>query len=463
MNQPVMDRFRNAAPGSQPDGDAHQQPARLPAPRDADATGLPFPLLVELMLKTIFQGGQLRLWECREKTLLPLSVVESIVGFMRAERLCEIQRAVAAGNDMYYALTDLGRLRAQDALAKNQYIGPCPVSLESYVTQVEKQSIVGSRHVGREEMRRAFDGIILPDGLIDQVGPALNSGRSIFIYGPAGTGKTYLAERFALALALRGGIWVPHAFAVDSEIIQVFDPLVHRPMEVSGQESRSLDRHCSHDERWIKCTRPVVIAGGELTLDALDLEFDPVSRFYTAPPQVKANNGLLIIDDLGRQRVAVQDLLNRWIVPMDRRVDCLSLHNGKKFRIPFDVSQVFSTNLSPADVADEAFLRRFGYKLYLAGSTEDRYRKLLQQACSRLGVPFADDAFRFLVDSLHARSGRPLYACYPHDLVSRVRDRAFYEGVMPELNQETLEWAWTAYFGSLEPTAQSHHRGGQMS
>ncbi|MGE5493135.1 MAG: ATP-binding protein [Actinomycetota bacterium] len=453
MNQPVMDRLRNAAPGSQPDGDAHQQPARLPAPRDADATGLPFPLLVELMLKTIFQGGQLRLWECREKTLLPLSVVESIVGFMRAERLCEIQRAVAAGNDMYYALTDLGRLRAQDALAKNQYIGPCPVSLESYVAQVEKQSIVGSRHVGRDEMRRAFDGIILPDGLIDQIGPALNSGRSIFIYGPAGTGKTYLAERFVLALALRGGIWVPHAFAVDSEIIQVFDPLVHRPMEVPDKESRGLDRHCSHDERWIKCTRPVVIAGGELTLDALDLEFDPVSRFYTAPPQVKANNGLLIIDDLGRQRVAVQDLLNRWIVPMDRRVDCLSLHNGKKFRIPFDVSQVFSTNLSPEDVADEAFLRRFGYKLYLAGATEDRYRKLLQQACSRLGVPFTDDAFRFLVDSLHARSGRPLYACYPHDLVSRVRDRAFYEGVMPELNPENLEWAWTAYFGDLEPTA----------
>lgn len=463
MTQRVLDRLRDGSAASPADREHHQQSGRPPAPKDADATGLSFPFLVELMLKSIFQGGQLRLWDCREKTHLPLAVVESVVGFMRAERLCEIQSAGAAGNDMHYALTDLGRARALDALAKNQYTGPCPVSLDAYVAQVEKQCIASSRHVGREEMRRAFDGIILPEGLVDQVGPALNSGRSIFIYGASGAGKTYLAERLALAMALRGAVWVPYAFAVDSEVVQVFDPLVHKPVEQPAKEARGLDRHHSHDERWVRCARPVVMAGGELTLAALDLEFDPVSRFYTAPPQVKANNGLLIIDDLGRQRVTVQDLLNRWIVPMDRRVDYLTLHNGKKFRLPFDVSQVFSTNLSPEQLADEAFLRRFGYKLHLAAASEDRYRKLVQQACSRLGVPYSDEAFRFLVQRLHGRSGRPLYACYPHDLVSRVRDRAFYEGILPELSPEALEWAWQAYFGSIEPVAESHHRGGQMS
>lgn len=460
MTQQLLDRQRE---GKGADKDLRQPAGRPPAPGNVEAAGLSFSLLIDLGLKILFQGGQLRLWDFREKTKLPLSVVEALVGFMRAERLCEIQGGSVAEADMLHALTDLGRVRAQDALVKNRYIGPCPVSLEAYVAQVEKQSVAGSRNIGREEMRRAFDGVILPEGVIDQVGPAINSGRSIFIYGPSGSGKTYLAERLALAVALQGPVWVPYAFAVDSEIIQVFDPLVHRPVEAPAGEARNLDRRHSHDERWQRCVRPVVMAGGELTLASLDLEFDPVSRFYAAPPQVKANNGLLIIDDLGRQRVAVQDLLNRWIIPMDRRVDCLTLHNGKKFNIPFDVSQVFSTNLSPQELADEAFLRRFGYKLYLGAATEDRYRKLLQQACSRLGVPYTDEAFHFLAQSLHGRSGRPLYACYPNDLVNRVRDRAFYEGTLPQLSHETLEWAWLAYFGHIEPIAESHQRGGQMS
>lgn len=431
--------------------------ARPAALRDVEATGLAFPFLVELMLKIFFQGGQLRLWDIKERIKLPLAAIEPLIAFMRAERLCELQGHSVAEADITYILTDQGRLRALDALQKNQYTGPCPVALDAYVAQVEKQS-VSKQHIGREEMRQAFDGVVLADGLVDQVGPALNSARSIFVYGPSGSGKTYLAER--LAQAMQGAIWVPYAFTVDSEVIQVFDPLVHKAIDMGADEARSLDRRHSYDERWVKCSRPVIITGGELTLAALDLEFDSNSRFYSAPPQVKANNGLLIIDDLGRQRVAARDLLNRWIIPMDRRVDYLALHNGKKFRVPFDVAQVFSTNLAPEELADDAFLRRLGYKIFVGAMPMAKYRELFLQSCSRLGVAYSEDAFNYLLAELHGRTGRPLYACYPYDLVSKVRDRALYEGTLPELSRDALEWAWLAYFGSIEPVEGSHRKGG---
>ncbi|MBS1189187.1 MAG: ATPase [Rhodocyclaceae bacterium] len=434
--------------------------ARPAALRDVEATGLSFPFLVELMLKIFFQGGQLRLWDIKERIKLPLAVIEPLIAFMRTERLCELQGHSVAEADIAYILTDLGRARAMDAFQKNQYAGPCPVTLDAYTAQVERQS-VSNQHIGREAMQQAFSGVILADGLVDRVGPALNSARSIFIYGPSGSGKTYVAER--MAQAMQGAVWVPYAFAVDSEVIQVFDPLVHKPIDTPADDVRSLDRRHTYDERWVKCARPVIITGGELTLSMLDLEFDPLSRFYSAPPQVKANNGLFIVDDLGRQRVAAKDLLNRWIIPMDRRVDYLALHNGKKFRVPFDVAQVFSTNLAPEELADDAFLRRLGYKIYVGATTPGKYRDLFQQACSRLGVAYSEDAFNYLLGDLHNRSGRPLYACYPYDLVSKVRDRSLYEGLLPELSQEMLEWAWLAYFGPIESAEESHHQGGLKS
>ena len=421
MTQTTLDHTRESRAAAYADKEYPAHLGRPPTPRDIESTGMPQSFLVELMLKILFQGGQLRLWDIRGRIMLPLPVIEPLIDFMRAERLCEIQRGSGGGPEVLYMLTDLGRARALDAQAKNQYAGPCPVPLTAYVAQVEKQGVVGSQHISREAMQQAFEGIILPEGMIDQVGPALNSGRSIFIYGPSGSGKTYLAER--LILGMQGAIWVPYAFAVDSEIIQVFDPLVHRPVDMAGEDDvKSLDRRHTYDERWVKCMRPVVMVGGELTLSALDLEFDPASRFYVAPPQVKANNGLFIVDDLGRQRVAARDLLNRWIIPLDRRVDFLTLHNGKKFRIPFDVSPVFSTNLSPQELADEAFLRRLGYKIYVGATPENKYRELFQLACSRLGVPYSEQAFNFLVRELHGRSGRGLFACYPYDLVSKARE-----------------------------------------
>lgn len=437
------------------------RPAKPPLPRDIESTGMPSFFLVELLLKIFFHGGQLRLWDLTDRSKLPVAVIEPLLGFMRAERLTEtLGHKSGSSAEVAYALTDLGRERALGALAKSQYAGPCPVTLESYVAQTEKQSL-RYMHIGRAAVQAAFSGVVLGDGLLDQVGPALNSGRSIFIYGPSGSGKTYLAER--LGAVLEGSIFVPHAIEVDNEIIQIFDPMVHRPLENTEPEVRSLDRRNAHDERWVHCLRPVVTTGGELTLAMLDLEFDATTRFYAAPPQLRANNGLLILDDLGRQRVAARDLLNRWIIPMDRRIDYLALHTGKKFRVPFDVALVFSTNLSPDRLADEAFLRRLGYKIHIGPMPEAKYREIFQQACSRLGVPYSDEAFAYLLQRLHAPAGRPLFACYPQDILSKAVDLALYQGTLPELSPATLDWAWLNYFGpdkevphSTEPADPSH-------
>lgn len=431
-----------------------------PVPRDHEALGLPFAFLAELTLKTLAHDGRLRLSELLARLCLPLAAVEPLLAFLRAERLAELHggfRGEGGEGDIAFALTDLGRLRAGEAMQKNGYVGPCPVTLAAYVERVKRQS-VSHQHIDERSLQESLAGLVLPDGLLDSLGPALNSGRAIFIHGPSGSGKTYLAEN--LVRALQGSIWVPHAFAVGNEIVQLLDPQIHRPLEAKAEETPSLERRHLHDERWVRCRRPVAIVGGELTLDMLELQFDPLNRFHVAPIQLKANNGLLIVDDLGRQRVPAEALLNRWIVPMDRHVDHLTLHGGGKFRVPFDVLQVFSTNLSPAEVADQAFLRRFGYKLHLGEHDETRYRELFRHACSRLGVPFDEAAFRYLVDELHARRRQPLLASNAADLVSKVRDRAYYRNAIPELSPETLNWAWSAYFGDGEAENNPAFRGG---
>lgn len=441
--QPVLEsRYERRLSGAQ-DGSLHSiKPQAL---RDIGDTGLPFLFLVELTLKTIFNGGQLRLWDLKERLKLPVAIIEPIISFMRSERLCEVQQRGVVENEIAYALTDLGRSRAHGAMEKSLYVGPVPVTLQAYEQQIERQSVNGL-HIGREDVHRAFDGIVIAERLLDQVGPAMNSGRAIFIHGPSGSGKTFIAEH--LFAVLGGTVYVPYAIAVEDEVIQVFDPLSHKVVAGHDGEIKSLDRRHAYDERWVACQRPVVMTGGELTLSMLDLEFDPTTRFYTAPPQIKANNGLLIIDDLGRQLVSPRDLLNRWIVPLDRRVDYLALHTGKKFRVPFDMALVFSTNLAPGELADAAFLRRLGYKILVGPVDEDQYKSIFQQVCARYNVPYAEDMFDYLLHKLHKNSGQPLLACYPQDIVSKVRDRAQYEGGQLELSEEVLDWAWLNYFGA---------------
>ncbi|HEU0204607.1 MAG TPA: ATP-binding protein [Burkholderiaceae bacterium] len=413
------------------------------APRTLADTGLSDQFVIELATKVLVLRGQQRLTELAHHLRLPAIVVEELLEFMRAERLVELVRRGATHGDAVFALTELGRSRAIEGLRRCRYAGAAPVPVEAYVAQVRRQSVSGMK-VTRADVERAYEGLILRQELREQIGAAMNSGRPLFFYGPAGSGKTYLAE--SLARLLQGHAAVPHAFLVDGEIVQVFDPLVHRPV-VEGHNDAGLDARQRSDARWLLCERPVVLVGGELRLEMLDLQFDASAGFYQAPPHVKANNGLFIVDDLGRQIVKPEQLMNRWIVPMDRRRDYLALHTGTSFELPFDMVLVFSTNLTPSDVADEAFLRRLGYKMFIGPTGENDYREMLRLACAQRQVPYVDQAFADLL-ALHRRHERPTLACYPRDLVGLIADFATYMGETPALTPAAFERAWHNYFAA---------------
>lgn len=414
-----------------------------PLPTSVEQTGLNFLFLVELLTKTLFLRGQLKLSDLASYSKLSVSVLEHILAFMRTERLCEVSRSSETETATAYTLTELGRLRAEDFLQKSQYVGVAPVSLNAYVDQVHKQS-VADMIVTRELLNQVYSGIVVKESILRQFGAAMNSGRAMFVYGPAGSGKTFLAER--LAGLLNGNVAIPHAIVVDSEVIQVFDLHVHTPFLPDEVPYLLHDRRQGADQRWVMCQRPVVKTGGELTLSMLDLDFNESARFYQAPPQVKANNGLLLIDDLGRQITPAIDIMNRWIVPLDRHEDYLALHTGKKFIIPFDVIVVFSTNMPPSELADEAFLRRLGYKIYVGPLDEEAYRLVAKQVCDELQIPFTDEGFGYLLHEHHYRECRPLMACIPREVLGQARDVARYEGVPAELSEVFLDWAWSNHF-----------------
>lgn len=422
----------------------HRRTQMPPQPNTIEETGLSFLFLVELLAKTLFLRGQLRLMDLVANTKLSVGVLEPLLAFMRTERLCEVLRSSETETSIAYNLTELGRLRAEDFLRKSQYAGAAPVSLQAYIDQVRQHSIT-NMHVTREKLAQAFGGLVVKEGILRQFGAAMNSGRAIFVYGPAGSGKTFIAEH--LAGLLSGDVAIPHAISVDNEVIQIFDPLAHEPLfRPEKDANHDLDRRKSCDNRWVLCRRPVIKTGGELTLPMLDLDFDESARFYQAPPQVKANNGLLIIDDLGRQLTPAIDIMNRWIVPLDRRVDYLSLHTGKKFVLPFDVIVVFSTNMPPSKLADEAFLRRLGYKIFVGPLEEDEYRTIARQVCDELEMPFTEEGLNYLLREHHYKEGKPLLACVPRDILGQVKDIARYEGAQPELSEKLLDWAWNNYY-----------------
>jgi hypothetical protein len=416
-----------------------------PAPKSVEDTGLHLLFLVELAAKVLFLRGRSRLTDLAQHLRLPATVIETVLTFMRTERICEIARRGETDGDVHYNLTEQGRVRAAEYLQRSQYSGAAPVSLDAYTKQIERQAI-GRMRVTLPDVERAFDGLVVKPALREQLGAAMNSGRAMFLYGPAGSGKTFLAEQ--LLRLLNGHVAVPHAICVDNEVIQLFDPLVHEPCEAAAGSQASLYRHLQTDARWVLCRRPVSLTGGELTLDMLNLYFDETTRFYQAPPHVKANNGLFIIDDLGRQLVSAQQLMNRWIVPMDRGHDYQALHNGYKFAIPFDVILVFSTNMMPREVADEAFLRRLGYKIHIGPLDEDEYRRVFESVCEQNGVPYSEGAFQYLLREHHAKDGKPLLACYPRDLVRQIRDFAVFRNVSAELTSDSLDWAWRNYFAT---------------
>ena len=416
-----------------------------PRPRNIGETGLSHEFIETLVCKHLHVNGVADLHELSGTIALSGTILETILESLRKENKVEILAANHSSTGTRYTLTDKGRTEAIAALNKSGYTGPAPVSIEHYRTVVRAQSVQNCQ-ITRNDVQEAFKDTTVDPKLLDQLGPAMHSGRAIMIYGLPGTGKTYICKR--LTRLLGESIYIPYAISVGESVVQLYDPVIHRPMH-SDDTSPSMHLHQGYDPRFVECYRPVAISGGELTLDMLEVDHDKNTRLSQAPLQLKANNGMYIIDDLGRQRVPVVDLFNRWIVPLEEKHDYLSLDTGKRFQVPFDVILLFSANINPTDLADDAFLRRIGYKIKFAPVTEREYKEIWALYTKELRIECPDN----LLDELFIRykqENRPLLPCHPRDLLGLISDQCQYAGDSGLATSERLNQAWNTYFINLD-------------
>ena len=415
-----------------------------PRPKCLEDTGLSRELLVDLVAKHLLDRGTMSLSELSGALQLPGVIIEKLLGFMRSEVLVEVRPGRFDEPGISYALTDRGRATALDAMMRGGYVGPAPVSLAHYSIVVRSQS-VHKQGISREMMRDNFQDIVIEQSMLDRLGASLNSGRAIFLYGGAGTGKTYISQK--LARLFPDLTLVPHAIAIDNNIVQVFDPLIHTVLQDGDDEFHALDR--GHDRRFYVCKRPTVIVAGELTRDMLEVMYNSDTRLFNAPLQMRANNGVFIIDDLGRQRIETKELFNRWIVPLEERRDYLTLPSGRHFSVPFDTVLIFSTNIHPLELADEAFLRRIGYKIEFTPISVESYEQVWRDTCVDLQVDYDADVLNYAINELHARDHVELLPCHPRDLIGMAIDHAVYHGRQRAMDIDGLRWAWRNYFVSL--------------
>jgi len=407
-----------------------------PTPEELAETGVHEAFLCDLALKHVAMLPEPTTNSVADRLHLPRALTEELLYHLYREKLIEMRLQSAVGATRY-AMLDHGWERVTRLHAQSGYLGPAPVSLDDYAHMMRLQA-VPSRAATMENVRAAFSDLVLPDSLLQTLGCVINSRSSLFLTGLAGTGKTAVSERMNSALS--GTIWIPHAVEVDGQIIRIYDAHSHRAI-------KQQDSLIEHDRRWIEIERPLIIVGGELTLDNTDLTWSESAKFYEAPFQVKSNGGTLVIDDFGRQRVAPQDLLNRWILPLERRVDYLTLHSGKKIEVPFEQLVVFSTNLEERDLVDDAFLRRMGYRARVEPPTPGAFVEIFKRTATNRGIVINQECLDHILHKYVAEE-RVMKGCEPRDLLNKVRDICLFEGRPTQLTVELVDLALGNYFGT---------------
>lgn len=424
------------------------------AVKGVEETGLNPSFIQDLVLKVLYFRGQMTGHDIGEYVHLPFTaVISPMMDYLKREQMVEVKGAGGMGAASYqYVITSKGANRAREQLERTTYVGPAPVAWEDYVNSIKVQSRQRLQ-VNPDIMQKALSHMVLEPGLFNKIGPAANSGKSMFLYGPPGNGKTTIAEAIGKVI-LASDMYIPYAVEIDGQIIQVYDEVNH--VAVPDTETKvttgilpSSGSGKRLDVRWIRIKRPVIMVGGELTLDGLDLIYDTNNKYYQAPFQMKANGGMFLIDDFGRQQVRPRDLLNRWIVPMEKKIDFLALHTGRKVEVPFEVLLVFSTNLPPKDLVDEAFLRRIRHKIEVTSPTYEGFREIFKKVCQAKGIPYDEAVVVYLLQEYYVKKNRKLRSNHPRDLLEQLSDITDYLGVEPRLTKELIDQAAASYFVEL--------------
>ena len=421
-------------------------------PQTLEETGLSFDLILQLILKTLHFSGEITGGELARRLGLSHSAIQPVLEHLKLTHLVEISGGGLLGGPSFeYQITTSGRNRALLFLEQSHYVGVAPVPFAHYEAYMQRFARTMPKSATRARVRNAFSHLVLSDRVLDQLGPAINGAHSLFVYGPPGNGKTVIAQ--AIRNLLDGVMAIPRALETDGQILQVFDPVVHEPVPLP--EITGMDRGETSDQRWVYCRRPLLTVGGELTLDQLELSFSPTARFYKAPVQLVANGGVLVIDDFGRQKCSPVDLLNRWITPLESRIDYLPLETGQKIPVPFVLLIVFATNLRPTDLVDEAFLRRIHYKVFAENPTRDDFKQIFERYCLERKLPYEEAIVDNLLATYFDPRGLLPRGCHPRDLIDQAISLADYRGEPHRLTSELLSAACASYFVDDPSAARS--------